>query len=374
MMTRRLMLSTALAGMAMAHGAAAYAEVPAVVTDVPVVHSLVAQVMGDLGAPVLLLDRGADPHSFQLRPSQARALSEAELVFWVGAEMAPWMARAIDGLADGATAVALLDAEGVNLRGYAHGHSHDHDDHGHDHGDHGHDHDHDDHDDHGHDHDGHDHDHDHDDHGHDTDHAHDHDDHGHDHDDHGHAHDDHAHDHDDHAHDGVDPHAWLDPDNARAWVAAIATDLASLDPENAATYAANAEAAIDGIAALEAELEQRLAPVAGVPVVVFHDAYGYLAHRFGLTVAGTIALGDAAAPGAARLAELRSQLTAGDIVCIFPEVNHSSRYVDMLVEGTDTRVGPLLDPAGVALEPGPALYGELMRALARDLADCVTGG
>ena len=157
-------------------------------------------------------------------------------------------------------------------------------------------------------------------------------------------------------------------------MAAIAADLASLDPENAATYAANAEAAIDGIAALEAELEQRLAPVAGVPVVVFHDAYGYLAHRFGLTIAGTIALGDAAAPGAARLAELRSQLTAGDIVCIFPEVNHSSRYVDMLVEGTDTRVGPLLDPAGVALEPGPALYGEMMRALARDLADCVTGG
>ncbi len=129
-----------------------------------------------------------------------------------------------------------------------------------------------------------------------------------------------------------------------------------------------------GITALEAEIEAILTPAAAAPVVVFHDAYGYLAERFGLTVAGSIALGDAAAPGAARLTELRGQLTDGGIVCIFPEVNHSSRYVDMLVEGTDTRVGALLDPAGVALEPGPGLYGEAMRALARDIADCVTGG
>jgi zinc transport system substrate-binding protein len=340
MMTRRLMLSTALAGMAMVQATAARAEVPVVVTDTPVVHALAAQVMGGLGAPVLLLDRGADPHNFQLRPSQARALSDAGLVFWTGAALAPWMARAIDGLAGGATVTALLDAEGVELRGFAHGHSHD------DHSD-----DADDHDDHAHD-DDHDHDHDHGE--------------------EDHAHDDHA--HDDHAHDGIDPHAWLYPANARAWVAAIADGLSAADPTNAATYAANAAAAAAGITALEAELEQVLAPAAGVPVVVFHDAYGYLAHRYGLNVAGTIALGDAAAPGAARLADLRGQLAEGGIVCVFPEVNHSSRHVDMLVEGTEVRVGALLDPAGVAREPGPALYAETMRALARDIAACVTGG
>lgn len=128
------------------------------------------------------------------------------------------------------------------------------------------------------------------------------------------------------------------------------------------------------VTALEAELEEILAPVGDAAIVAFHDAYGYLSHRFGVNVVGTIALGDAAPPGAARLAELRDMLRVGEVVCIFPEVNHSSRYVDMLVEGTDTRVGEMLDPAGVAMEPGPALYGDLMRALVSSIADCVTAG
>jgi zinc transport system substrate-binding protein len=219
-MLRRLP-AAALAAL-IAATAPARAEVPAVVTDIAPVHSLVAQVMGDLGAPVLLLDRGADPHSFQLRPSQAAALSGADLVFWIGPELTPWLDRALQGTGSTGTAVSLLRVEGVTLRSYAEGA--DHGDHGHDHeaaaaqDDHGHDHDHD-----------HDHDHGHD-HGHAEAEAHH--DHGHD---HGHAeaeaHDDHGHGHD-HAHEGTDPHAWLDPANARAWLTAIAGRLAEADPEN----------------------------------------------------------------------------------------------------------------------------------------------
>ncbi len=366
MKTRAILLSTTVAGFAMA---SAQADVPAVITDTPVVHSLTAQVMGDLGEPALLLDRGADPHNFQLRPTQARSLAEADMIFWVGPEMTPWLQRAIDGVEARGEIVTLLTADGVRLQEYAHGHTHDHD-HGHDHDDHGHDHD-----DHGHDHD--DHGHDHDDHGHDhDDHGHDHDDHGHDHDDHGHDHDDHGHDHDDHGHDhhhdGTDPHAWLDPHNAAAWVRAIAAHLSERDPDNADIYAANAAAAIADIEALEAEIAEMTEGLGAFPVVAFHDAYGYFSDRFGINVVGTITLGDAAAPGAARLAELRDQLADGEVVCIFPEVNHSSRYVDMLVEGTDVRVGALLDPAGVALDFGPDLYATLMRNLARDIAACVT--
>ena len=431
MKLRSLLLSTTVAGFAMAQ--TAQADVPRVVTDIPVVHALVAQVMGDLGTPELLLDRGADPHSFQLRPTQAQALAQADLLIWVGAEMTPWLVRAKDGVGLRGEAVELLQVEGVSLRNYEHGHTHDHDhghghdDHGHDHDDHGHDHDdrahdhddhghdhddhglgHDDHghghDDHGHDHDDHGHDHDdhehgHDEHGHDHDeHGHGHDDHGHDHDDHGHGHDDHGHGHDehghghdehghghddhghghdhghDHVHDGTDPHAWLYPANATVWLDAIAEVLAAQDPQNADSYRANAAAAIEEVAALEMEVRELLAPVGNAPIVVFHDAYGYFSQAFGVNVVGTVTLGDAAPPGAARLAELRGMLTDGDVVCIFPEVNHSSRHVDMLVEGTGTRVGPLLDPAGVAMDPGPDLYGELMRSLATGMAECMDQG
>ncbi|TVP70602.1 MAG: zinc ABC transporter substrate-binding protein [Rhodobacteraceae bacterium] len=347
-----------------------------VVTDFQVTHSLVSMVMGDTGTLDLLLDQGGDPHSFQLRPSQARALSEADVIFWVGAELAPWMARALEGTEARGHLVTLLQAEGVTLQDFAHGHSHD--DHGHSNDDHGHSHDHGpSHDDHGH---SHGHDHSHDDHGHAHDHDNSHDDHGHTHD-REHSHDDHgdSHDHgqanEDHGHsyDGIDPHAWLNTENAKVWLNVIAAELGAHDPENADTFRANAEAAQEQIAALSAELEEILAPVGDTALVVFHDAYGYLATQFGLNVAGTIALGDAAAPGAQRLSELRAQLHDSGAVCIFPEVNHSARFVDVVVEGTGVRIGTELDPAGVMLEPGADLYPTLMRNLAQSIADCVAG-
>ena len=342
----------------------AVAQVPGVMTDTPIVQSLVAQVMGTVGAPATLLDQGADPHSFQLRPSQARALAQADLVFWIGPELTPWMQRAIDGTGTAGRIVGLLEAEGVHLLEFGEKGSHDdgHDDHGHD--DHGHD-DHG-HDDHGHDDHGHD-DHGHDDHAHD-DHAHD----GHAHDDH--AHDDHAHDDHDHAHDGVDPHAWLSPDNARLWLALIASELGQADSANAAVYEANAAAAIAAIDTIEADVRATLGPVGDAPIMVFHDAYGYFADHFGLNVAGTIALGDAASPGAARLTEMRAILQERGVVCVFPEVNHSPAYAEIVVEGTQTRLGALLDPAGVSMTPGAALYGQVLSDLAGSIAACVAEG
>jgi zinc transport system substrate-binding protein len=342
-----------------------------VVTDFPVTHSLVSMVMGETGTADLLLDRGGDPHSFQLRPSQARDLTQADLVFWVGEELTPWLARALAGVEAEGKIVTLITAEGLRLREF--GEDHGHEDHAHD--DHGHEHAHDDHahDDHGHDDHAHD-DHVHDDHGHD--HAHDdhaHDDHGHDdhaHDDHGH--DDHAHEHD-HAHTGTDPHLWMNTGNVEIWLAQIAAELSEKDPQNAETYAANAAAARAEIGKLRQEIAATLAPVGTAPLIVFHDAYGYFSEEFGVNVAGTIALGDAAAPGAQRLAELRAQLQQEGAVCIFPEVNHSARYVDVVVEGTDIRIGGALDPEGMTLEPGPRLYPSLMRGLAQSIADCVAG-
>ena len=164
------------------------------------------------------------------------------------------------------------------------------------------------------------------------------------------------------------------PSNAAVWVDAIAEALSQADPGNAATYAANAAEARQRITALEAEVAGILAPVGDAALVMFHDAYGYLAAQYGLNVVGTITLGDAAPPGAARLTELRAMLAEGEVVCIFPEVNHSSRYVDVVVEGTGVRVGPLLDPAGVMLDPGAGLYETLMRDLATGIAGCVTEG
>ena len=409
--------STSLAAIILAAGQLpAWADVPAVVTDMPVTHSLVAMVMGDLAEPVLLLERGADPHHFQLRPSQARAVEQAGLAVWMGPALTPWMERAVGALSDSAT-LELLTVEGLELQPYPesrltgaaganahdHDHGHGHDDHGdddhahddHAHGDHAHGHD-----DHGHAEHGHD-----DDHGHDDEHGHDHADghdhghvgHGHDHendhahaqaDGHGHGHDDehghgddHAHD-DDHGHDhahhhhagALDPHAWMNPHNAAPWLDAIAETLAELDPANARTYRDNAVQSAQRIAALEDEIAEILAPVGDAGLVMYHDAYGYLASAFGLNILGTIALGDAADPGAARITAIRASLRDAGAVCVFPEVHHSDAYVALVSEvDDDLRVGAPLDPEGVMLEPGAGLYANLLREMATAIAGCVAG-
>lgn len=162
--------------------------------------------------------------------------------------------------------------------------------------------------------------------------------------------------------------------NVKIWLDVIAAELSEHDPDHAEIYLANADAAKSQIAALADELAEILEPVGAAPLVMFHDAYGYMASQFGLNIAGTIALGDAAAPGAQRLSELRAQLQDDGAVCIFPETNHSSRYIDTVVEGTGVRVGAELDPAGVLQDPGADLYQAVMRGIAQSIADCVSGG
>ncbi|MCX8507291.1 MAG: metal ABC transporter substrate-binding protein, partial [Rhodobacteraceae bacterium] len=168
--------------------------------------------------------------------------------------------------------------------------------------------------------------------------------------------------------------AWLDPANARAWLALIRDRLAQADPDHAPLYRQNAEATDQALAALEGELQTILAPAAGKPLIMGHNAYGYLARRFGLTIAATIEAGDAAEPGAAHISALTALLAAHKVTCLFPEAGQDPKRAALLVEGTTTRLGGALDPEGISLTPGPGLYGDLMRRLAHTIADCAAQG
>lgn len=98
------------------------AEVPQVVTDIPPIYALVAQVMGDVGTPDLLLEKGADEHDFQLRPSQMRSISDADLVVWVGPELTPWLDRALGS--GGTATLQLLKTPGTLVQEQVEGHDH----------------------------------------------------------------------------------------------------------------------------------------------------------------------------------------------------------------------------------------------------------
>lgn len=337
---------------------------PDVVASIKPVHSLVSAVMAGVGEPDLLIEGAASPHGYNLRPSEAAALQDADLVFWIGPDLETFLDGTLDTLSADAANVALMESDGATLLEVREGgafeaHDHDHD-HGHGADDHAHD------DDHDHDHD--DHAHDHDDHAHDD---HDHDDHAHDHD---HAHDDHGHDHAEHAHDDGhvhDAHLWLDPRNAVAFVTAIEAALSQADPENAAAYAENASATIERLNALEADVAARLAPHAETGFIVFHDAYQYFENRFDLSAAGAITVNPEVSPGPERLREIQERIGELGAACVFAEPQFEPRVMGVVTEGTEARSG-VLDPLGATMTPGPDLYFDLIGEMASAFETCLS--
>ena len=301
-----------------------FADVPKVAVDIAPVHSLVARVMNGVGQPNLMIPAGASPHDYQLRPSEAKAIQDANLIFWMGEDLTPWLEKALSSLAEGTPTSTLLEVEGIQLLDFREGalfEAHDHDDH-------------DDHDDHK------------------------------DHDDH----DDHD-DHEGHAHGDHDPHAWLSPTIAKVWLNEIAAKLSAIDPDNAGSYFANAASAKQDLDALSTEINKILDPIRDRRYVVFHDAYQYFEKDFGISASGAISLGDASDPSPARLEEVRKRVVDESVHCVLAEPQYNSGLVAAVVEGTDAKTA-VIDPLGAGLEIGPSLYNKLIRNLATNLANC----
>lgn len=317
---------------------------PKVVASIKPVQSLVAAVMDGVGEPSVIVDGAASPHTFALKPSTAKLIANADVVFWVGPELEPFLEKPLETLGEKAEAIELSEAPGVTklpVREDANFEPHHHGD---EEGEAGHE---------GHDHAGHDHA------------AEGKEAAGHD---HGH---DHSHEHG-HEHGEFDAHVWLDPENAKAMADDIAHHLSEADPANAATYAANATALKEKLTALETELTAELEPVQDKPFIVFHDAYQYFEHRFGVKAAGSVTLSPEVQPGAERVAALREKLKDLGAVCVFSEPQFEPKLVGVLVEGTGVRTG-VLDPLGADVTNGKDLYFEVTRHMANSLKTCLSG-
>lgn len=336
----------------------ATAEPRSVLASILPVHSLVAGLVDGIHEAGVLLPASASPHGYAMRPSEARLLQDANLFVWVGPDLETFLQRPLAEHREGRKVIGLiqdLDLELLPTRegGVWEAHLHDHGQgHGHDHG-HKHDHGHD--------------------HTHGQTHAH-HQDHDHRHGPaHGHAHKpDHGHDHG-HKHqdvDSPDAHVWLSPANARRIATGLADQLMRWDPANAQSFARNRDALLARIDALDAELAARLEPVRDLPFIVFHDAYQYFEHAYGLNAAGSITVDPSLVPGARRIQELRNRMNTDDVVCLFTEPQFRPAMAKTLVEGHRTRLGEL-DPLGSDLQPGPDAWFELMRNLADDLTACL---
>lgn len=297
----------------------AWAGVDVVVTSKPV-HALVAQVMQGAGEPALLVDGTASPHTFAMRPSDAQKVNRAHVFFRVSEGLEPFTARLIKSLPKSVDVVTLAQAPGMKLLQRRSGGPFETHGHGHGTGK------------------------------------------------KASAHKDHAHG----AGEDYDAHIWLDPDNAKAIVTAVAAALVKRAPEQTKLLEANAAALTRRIDAMAVLIAADLAPMSGRPFIVLHDAYQYFERRFGLTAIGSIAVSPDEQPSAKRITDLRRKVTALPAVCVFAEPHHQPRVVIGVTEGTSARTA-VLDPEGTAIPAGPELYFELMRRLSDAMRGCLAG-
>jgi zinc transport system substrate-binding protein len=287
-------------------------EGPSVVASIRPVHSLVAGVMDGVGEPYLLVRGGGSPHAYAMRPSDARALDQAQIVFWIGEAMETFLARPIEVLAGDADAAPFARAQGIRLLARRAESAWD-----------------------GHGPDGHD-----------------------------------GHDAGPEDPGRSDMHLWLDPENAIAMVEDIAARLVVADPDRAQIYTANAARIARQLSALDRELAETLTPLQDKPYIVFHDAYQYLEARYGLTSVGSMTDNAEQGPGAGRLSRIRERLGISGALCVFAEPQFEPGLVDTLASGTGAQAA-VLDPLGAGLPAGAELYADLMRAMAASLVACL---
>ena len=296
---------------------------PNVATDITPVHSLVSQVMAGVGTPDLLIQSGASPHNYSLSPSEAEALQEADLVFWIGEGLTPWLERSLDNLSPTSTKIELLEAQGTTTYAFREGATfgaHEDEDDGHE----------------------------------------------------DEAHEDEAHE-DEHHHDhsGVDPHAWLDPANGKVWLDVIASALAEKDPENASQYLENAAISKAKIDTATLSIENTIAQLQDKQFIVFHDAYQYFEKRFGIMAAGSISISDASKPSPGRIAEIRQLVEDLSVSCVFTEPQYNPGIVNAVFGDTGVNTSGVIDPLGSGLVTGTNLYSNLLIEIAKGLQSCL---
>ncbi len=292
-----------------------------VVTSIKPLHSLTSYIMEGVGEPELIIDGVASPHNFQIKPSHAKMLQNADLVIWIGDDLESFLPTALKSIPKDAVVFELLDQSGLKKLKFREKNIFEgHDDHGHDEKAKKED---------------------------------DHDDHGHD--DHGHG------------HGSFDPHIWLDPANAKVIVKKITNQLSKIDKDNASIYKANSKKVIKDLDGLIKEVKNEINKDASF--VVFHDAYQYFEKRFGLSVIGALTVNPDVMPGAEQLSEIREVIEHEKAKCIFSEPQFNPNIINSIASDTGVKTG-VLDPLGANIDKGKSMYFDLIKDMSNSLKDC----
>ncbi len=277
-----------------------------VLTSIKPLQLIAAAVQDGIAVPEVLLPPGASPHNYALRPSDVRKVQSVELLYWIGPDMESFLPRVLKGRT--LPSLAVQDLPGLKLRHFAE-------------------------------------------------------------DNHSHAEEADEHDHD-HRPGSLDAHLWLSPVNARVIADRMAADLSAADPANAARYQSNAKAFDARLDALDARLKTRLAPIAGKPYFVFHEAFDYFEDAYGLKHAGVFSVAAEVQPGVQHVAAMRMRLQEVGKTCVFSEPPLRPRLAETLVAGLPVKLAEL-DALGGYTPASAQGYEQVLEKLGNDLAGCL---
>ncbi|WP_092297141.1 zinc ABC transporter substrate-binding protein [Pseudomonas sp. NFIX28] len=277
-----------------------------VLTSIKPLQLIAAAVQDGIAVPEVLLPPGASPHNYALRPSDVRKVQSVDLLYWIGPDMEGFLPRVLKGRTQ--PVLAVQDLPGLKLRHFAE-------------------------------------------------------------DEHSHAEEADEHDHD-HRPGSLDAHLWLSSVNARVIADRMAADLSAIDPANAARYQSNAKAFDQRLDALDARLKARLAPIAGKPYFVFHEAFDYFEDAYGLKHAGVFSVAAEVQPGAQHVAAMRKRLQEVGKTCVFSEPPLRPRLAETLVAGLPVKLAEL-DALGGYTPATAQGYEQLLEKLGNDLAGCL---
>ncbi len=289
----------------------------AVVSSIKPLHSLVEAVLGDSGSSLLLIDGAASMHNYQLKPSQQRALSTAQIVFFIDANAETFLNKAFSASGSTGRLVALADDPAISLLKKRRGddwQNHDHEKQNRD--------------------------------------------------------KDSPDPHQEHGTD-VDLHIWLDPRNAKPMVRNIEAVLKEIFPDHAAEFGANAQAVVEELNQLDSSLERAMQPFSNRAFIVFHDAFGYFERRYSLNAAGSVLIDASLSPSVSQIRTIRQTIESTSAVCVFSEPQFSKKIISVIVEGKNVK-SARVDPLGANINAGKTLYFELMRNLAANFEACLS--
>ena len=293
--------------------ATAKAEIK-VVTSIKPIHSLASYIMDGVGSPDVIVDGYSSPHGFQLKPSHAKMLENADIIFWIGEGLENFLEKPLDTISKKAKKIEFLDVKGIKKLKFREKNIFDE----------------------------------------------------HDHDEHKHEEDEHD-GHDDHGHGEYDPHIWLDPENAKLMVKVITKELSELDSKNASIYEKNSKKALSDLDKLIKKVKKDTNK--DLRFVAFHDAYHYYEDRFGINLLGALTVNPDVLPGAEQLAEIREVIEHEKVNCIFSEPQFNPDIIKSIAKDTGIKTG-VLDPLGANLDKGKNLYFDLIKNISTSFKGC----